>query len=452
MTNQLVQRKKRAAALAAASVAVAVALLALPSPAPAQAPEAAASVDPKVRIGVLRELLAREPKNAPGWVQLGNDYFDTRQFRRAIDAYARALELKPRDPGVLCDQGIMFRALGQTDRAVAAFRKVLELDPKHTVCLLKLAEMSAADRKRSAEATKLLERLLKLDPNGAVGAAARALLEDVRTLAASPPDSADETAARVSILRQLVLHGPENVRAWLQLGHDLRRMELSDDAIDAYAKAFGLAPGHGLGLLDLAEILEGDPATSEAALAGLQELIALAPDGEIGAGARGLRALVDASAAHAAPAEPPPAPASPPAEAGKVQTLLAAVARDPKDVDAWIGLGNEYFDTNLYQPAIDAYAKALALRPGNADVLVDQGLMYRALGRFDQALANYQRAIQVNPRHALAHANLGFLYETDLRDAKKAEAAYERAAKLDPTGRAGIMAGEGLARLRQQKL
>ena len=80
----------------------------------------------QAQITTLQSVVARDPKNAQAWVQLGNDYFDTHQPQKAIEAYGRALELKPNDPDVLTDQGVMYRDLGQYDKAIANFEKGTE--------------------------------------------------------------------------------------------------------------------------------------------------------------------------------------------------------------------------------------------------------------------------------------------------------------------------------------
>ncbi|HEX7623891.1 MAG TPA: tetratricopeptide repeat protein, partial [Anaeromyxobacteraceae bacterium] len=119
-----------------------------------------------------------------------------------------------------------------------------------------------------------------------------------------------------------------------------------------------------------------------------------------------------------------------------VQQRLAAeerlTAQNPKDAQAWIALGNDYFDTNQAQRAVDAYAKALALQPDNPDVLTDQGVMYRKLQAFDKAVANFQRASQVDPHHVQSIYNLGVVYAFDLKDQAKAIAAWNRVIEVAP--------------------
>src|SRR5512139_560865 len=90
------------------------------------------------------------------------------------------------------------------------------------------------------------------------------------------------------------------------------------------------------------------------------------------------------------PMAPPgaPAPAAPPSRdsidaASQIQTLKEIVKKDPKNLPAWVELGNLYFDTDQPKEAIDAYSRYLAVKPDNPDVRTDMGIMYRRLGEFD---------------------------------------------------------------------
>ncbi|HLO69187.1 MAG TPA: tetratricopeptide repeat protein, partial [Holophaga sp.] len=55
-------------------------------------------VDAFARISATKAALERDPKNFEAWVQLGNDYFDTHQPQLSVDAYAKAIALKPNHP------------------------------------------------------------------------------------------------------------------------------------------------------------------------------------------------------------------------------------------------------------------------------------------------------------------------------------------------------------------
>ena len=95
------------------------------------------------------------------------------------------------------------------------------------------------------------------------------------------------------------------------------------------------------------------------------------------------------------PGTPAPAAAPPPRDsieaASQIQTLKEIVKKDPKNLPAWVELGNLYFDTDQPKEAIEAYSQYLAIKPNNADVRTDMGIMYRKLGQFDQGHPRIQK-------------------------------------------------------------
>jgi tetratricopeptide (TPR) repeat protein len=138
-----------------------------------------------------------------------------------------------------------------------------------------------------------------------------------------------------------------------------------------------------------------------------------------------------------APAPAPPGP-SPREVAAKIQTLKDIVKKDPKNLPAWVELGNLYFDSNQPKEAIEAYEQYLAVKPDNADVRTDMGIMYRNLGDFDRALEEFRKAAQSDPKHVNSRYNIGVVLLHDKQDIKGAIKAWEEYLKVDPTSeRAG---------------
>jgi len=199
-------------------------------------------------------------------------------------------------------------------------------------------------------------------------------------------------------------------------------------------------------------------------------LVALALATSAAAGCRREEPVVIAAPTTPPPAMPPgavppgamPQPAMPPgamppgamppgavSENPHVAAAQQILARDPKNVKAWIALGNEYFDAHQPQKSIDAYAKALELDPKNPDVLTDQGVMYRDIGAFDKAIANFKRASQVDPRHVQSLYNMGVVYAFDLKDAKRAAEAWNRVIEVAPASPQAAQARRALDEMKQ---
>ncbi len=137
------------------------------------------------RIAAAEQIVAREPKNVQAWIQLGNDYFDTHQPRKAIEAYGNALQLAPNDPDVLTDQGVMFRDVGEHDKAIANFEKANQIDPNHTQSLYNLGVVYAYDKKDTVRAVQAWKRVIATAPGSEQAAKARAAIQEFEKLAPS---------------------------------------------------------------------------------------------------------------------------------------------------------------------------------------------------------------------------------------------------------------------------
>jgi cytochrome c-type biogenesis protein CcmH/NrfG len=144
------------------------------------APQAPSGDNFQSRITAMQQVVARDPKNFEAWVQLGNDYFDTRQPQKAIDAYTRALEIRPNSPNVLTDQGVMFRDLGQFDKAVQNFQKANQLDPKHVQSLFNLGVVYLHDLKQPKKAIDTWNKVIQIAPQSEQAQQAKTAIDEAK--------------------------------------------------------------------------------------------------------------------------------------------------------------------------------------------------------------------------------------------------------------------------------
>lgn len=116
----------------------------------------------------------------------------------------------------------------------------------------------------------------------------------------------------------------------------------------------------------------------------------------------------------------------------KVKMLQDVVAKDPKNMNAWIELGNILMDTRRFAEAVESYQKALAMDPKNVDVRVDMGTCLKESGKPDRAVMEYKKALEYNPNHMNANKNMAVVLTYDLRDGKQALKYFEKALALAP--------------------
>ena len=146
--------------------------------------------------------------------------------------------------------------------------------------------------------------------------------------------------------------------------------------------------------------------------------------------------------------EPPPADSSsqPAASSGEqsaaeqampdmmhqIEHINDILAQDSSNYDAWVALGNIYFDANMPEEAIEHYEGALALRAGDVNVLTDLATMKRAAGDSKEAIAILQRVVETDSTFGQAWFNMGVIYSLDLLDTKSAVSAWKRFLAMTP--------------------
>jgi cytochrome c-type biogenesis protein CcmH/NrfG len=118
--------------------------------------------------------------------------------------------------------------------------------------------------------------------------------------------------------------------------------------------------------------------------------------------------------------------------AAAAKPLLDDLAVDPKNPDKNARVGDFYFDSHVYQKAIQYYETSVKLNPSNANVLTDLGTAYFYTGDPNTAVTKFEQALKVNPSHANALFNLGIVRWQGLKDPKGAIAAWEKLLKENP--------------------
>ncbi len=113
-----------------------------------------------------------------------------------------------------------------------------------------------------------------------------------------------------------------------------------------------------------------------------------------------------------------------------IERLERVIALDPKIIDAWTMLGNEYNRREEPERALAAYKQALALKPGYDLATINMANTYRRLRQFDAAIAGYERYLQSDPKNGYVHYQLGELY-VDTGRFDLADRSFRRALELD---------------------
>jgi len=112
----------------------------------------------------------------------------------------------------------------------------------------------------------------------------------------------------------------------------------------------------------------------------------------------------------------------------------ASTQLDPTFPEPYKALGDLFLAAprRLFDQAVEAYQKALELRPFYADAYVGLGDGRAAKGEVDAAIASYQKALLYNPGNPKVHMSLGRIYYDEKGLYYESVSSYQKAIDLDP--------------------
>jgi tetratricopeptide (TPR) repeat protein len=116
------------------------------------------------QIAELEARVTANPTDPIPMVMLGNRRFDAGHWQAARMWYERALELEV-TPDVVIDLAVVYRNLGQHDRALELLEQAIGLSPEHPVAWFNKVVIYHYDLHDHEAAVKALQRLKELPPD-----------------------------------------------------------------------------------------------------------------------------------------------------------------------------------------------------------------------------------------------------------------------------------------------
>ena len=102
-----------------------------------------------------------------------------------------------------------------------------------------------------------------------------------------------------------------------------------------------------------------------------------------------------------------------------------------KEASEWYEKGNGLRDSRQNIPAIEAYSKALNLKPEYREAYISRGRSYEREGRYQDAINDFNKAINLNPYDAEAYGYRGISYR-NVKNYEQALKDLNRAIELAP--------------------
>jgi cytochrome c-type biogenesis protein CcmH len=190
-------------------------------------------------VDLLAERLKTRPDDAEGWQMLARSYAALDKHPQAVEAYRKAVQLRPDDAALLAD--FAFAVAMTNNRSFAGeptslVERALKVDPKNPKALA-LAGTVAFDRKDYPGAVQYWERLAQIETgDGQFVEQIRASIAQARQLAGMPPAALPAPSGAAA---SAAGSGPASaqVSGTVTLAQSLKDRVVPDDTVFVFARA-----------------------------------------------------------------------------------------------------------------------------------------------------------------------------------------------------------------------
>ena len=296
----------------------------------------------------------------------------TTDWQLLVDWFTARLE-QCQDSNSLSDLGVAWNQEAQCyPEAEHAYRRAIEIDPKHVNALGNLGNLLSEHLERYDEAEKSYQRALEIDPT------------HVNTwfgLGILLSDNLQRYNKAEQAYRKVLEINPKDASAWNNLGVLLsNNLSRHYEAEQAYRKALEINPKYVKAWGNLGILLNDN-----------------------------LQRYDEAEKAY-----------------------LKALEIDPEHAKAWFNLGILLSDNlQRYDEAEKAYRKVLEIEPKQANIWHNLGILLSdKLQRYGEAEQAYCKALEIDPKLVNTWNDLGYL-QNDLGQCKEALRSWEQALKVD---------------------
>jgi len=355
----------------------------------------------------LERALAITPDDPWATLKLGTARARQDDDAAAEKLYRRALELKPHYGAAQLALGDLLARTGHPDEAIALLAAAAKSgsndDRAHVLVVLGRAYVAKKDRDNAARA---FERAVEYAPS-----AVEIRLAIGRAWMSSGRDE-DMQRAMVELDRAVEL-APDVPQVFSALARAKEKKNDNAGAVADYERALRLDPAYGYARRRLIR-LALDAHDNDRARLHADELLRTAPEDPEH------HFLVGLVASRGGRADD--------ARRHYQDAITRAKGNYP---EAYFNLGILEKNNNNPAAAIEAYRKAIELRPGYQQAWNNLGLVYAAAKNKEEAEAAFKKALVINGKYATAWLNLGQLYRDLQRDADALE-AFDKAIAARP--------------------
>jgi len=304
--------------------------------------------------------------------QLLINLYSQGQLQQALDQVKILLEQFPHSPVLFNIQGAVLKGLGQLELSIEAYSKALAIKPKNADAYINMGN-TLKDQGKLEKAIEAYNKALTIKPNNA---------DAYINMGITLKDQGELEEAIEAYNKALAIK-PDYAEAHYNMGNALKDQGKLEEAIEAYNKALAIKPDYAEARYNMGNALK-DQGKLEEAIEAYNKALAIKPNNADALNNMG-NALKDQGKLEEA-----------------IEAYNKALAIKPKNADAYINMGNALKDQGELEKAIEAYNKALAIKPNNADAHNNMGNALKDQGKLEKAIEAYNKALAIKPDYSEA--------------------------------------------------
>ena len=362
-------------------------------------------------INAYKKALSLKPDYADAYNNMSVALKDQGNLDEAIEVCNKAILLNPDFTEAYNNLGNALKDQGKLDKAVEAFKKAILLKPNYSEAYNNLAN-TLKDQGKLDEAIEACNKAILFKPDYAnaynnmgnvlkdQGKLDEAIEAFKKSLLLKPDDAdaynnignvlkdQDKLNEAIKTYKKAILLKPNYTEAYSNMGNVLKDQGKLDEAIEAFKKSLLLKPDYTEVYNNLGNALK-DQGKLDEAIETFKKTLLLKPDCEIAYNNMGIAFKDQGKLGEA------------------IEAFKKAILLKPDYALAYSNMGNIIKDQGKLDEAIDAFKKAILLKPNFAEAYSNMGNVLKYQGKLDEAIEAHKKALLIKPDYAYGHLNLG---------------------------------------------
>lgn len=197
----------------------------------------------EARSNVLARYAAMVNKDRPkaaSYFNLGNLYAEVGDNAMALLAYRRVLEIDPRHSGALYNLGNLYKEQGRLKEALGFYQKALDVNPRMADAWLNMGVIYGRQGEKDREKS-FYQKALQVDPRNGRAYFNLAFLEE----------AAENLPGALELYQKSVTLDPANAEGYYNMGNIYAKLNNTEEAISSYLKAVDQDSRHMNALVNL---------------------------------------------------------------------------------------------------------------------------------------------------------------------------------------------------------